>query len=206
MSTTEAQAAEQPEDPRVEAAKVEGNGETGREMLAHVAMGATLDPDEEKSALDWLLGDPVQIPHEIPFTYETPKGLKDMKFIMLQSDPSAIDKIEQRHVVGGTMDQAAADLEIVATLCDAIAEADDKDGSKAIELTSSKFRTMRLKNTQTNEVEDHTFADPMQALDARFRGQQGVLMGVAREVRRVAGYDSSRVGLVQRRLVQASLG
>lgn len=196
-------ASDQQEDPRFVAARAAGQGEEGREMLEHVRQGAELSPAEEKSGLDWLLGDPVAIPHEIPMQLETPDGMKEVFFIVRKSDPGKIDQIEQRHVdrVTGRIDQLAADTEIVATCSDAI-----RDGTRTVELTSPQFLTMRLRNTETGKIEDLQLASPIEALSRRLRGQQGVLFGVAREIRRVAGYDPTRVGQAQRALVEASLG
>lgn len=192
-------------DPREEQAKAAGAGEKGRELLEHAAMGATLSDGEERTALDWLLGDPVAIPHAIPVEFETPDGIQKLEFIVRKMDTSKIDSIEQKHVNASTgrLDQIAADREIVATLVDAVTAPGDP---REVELTSSQFRTMRLRSKATGEVETVTLATPMEAIAARFRGQEGLLMGIAREMRRIAGYDTARIGQAQRRLTEASLG
>jgi hypothetical protein len=192
-------------DPRDVAAKAASGGEVGREMLEHAAQGAELSLEEEKNALDWLLGDPIAIPHSIPVDFETPDGTKKLEFIVRKMDASKIDAIEQRHLNTNTgrMDQAAADCEIVGTLADAVTTQGD---AREVDLTSAEFRTLRLRNKSNGNVETVTLATPMEALSARFRGQEGLIMGIAREMRRLAGYDPGRVGQAQRRLTEASLG
>lgn len=190
-------------DPRYQAAKAAGQGERGRELLEHVAQGAELSSEEETSALDWLLGTPKPIAHEIPAEIETESGMRTVKFVSRRIDPRKIDAIEIRNIQQSTgrVDRITADCEIITESCDLL-----DDGKRKVKLNSDEFLTVRMRNRDTGDVEDVKLASPAQALERRFVGQEGVLTFVAAEIRRLGGYDPQRLGTSQRRLVEASLG
>jgi hypothetical protein len=190
-------------DPRFVAAQAAGGGERGRELLEHAAQGAELNGDEEHAALDWLLGTPKPIMHEIPVDFETEKGMKKLTFLTRRIDPRKIDAIEIRNIQQSTgrVDRITADCEIIAESCDVL-----DDGRRKVNLNSDEFLTVRLRNRDTGEVEAVKLASPATALERRFVGQEGLLTLVSAEIRRLGGYDPQRLGTSQRRLVEASLG
>jgi hypothetical protein len=190
-------------DPRFQAAKAAGGGETGREMLEHAAQGAELSQSEEKSALDWLLGTPKPIVHEIPLEIETDGGMRTVKFVSRRIDPRKIDAIEIRNIqqTTGRVDRLTSDCEIIAESCELL-----DDGKRKVTLSSDEFCTVRLFNRDSGEIEPVKLASPAMALEKRFVGQEGALTLVAAEIRRLGGYDPQRLGNAQRRLVEASLG
>lgn len=190
-------------DPRYRAAKAAGQGEKGRELLEHAAQGAELDHEEETAALDWLLGTPSPIVHEIPVDFETPKGMAKLTFVSRRIDPRKIDAIEVRNIQQSTgrIDRITSDCEIIVESCDVV-----QDARRTIKLNSDEFLTVPMRNRDTGEIERLKLASPAMALERRFVGQEGVLTLVAAEIRRLGGYDPQRLGTSQRRLVEASLG
>lgn len=201
VTGTQDREAEQ-KDPRFKAAREAGNGETGRENLEHAAQGADLNGAEEKSALDWLLGDPVPLEHTIPVDFETPRGMVKLTFLSKRIDPKRIDTIEAENLMAsGRVDRLTADIQIVAESCYAVTDA----SGEVKQLNSDSFRTMNVRNPSGN-IEELKLASKAMALEKRFVGQEGVLTLVAAEIRRLAGYDTSRLGQSQRRLVEGSLG
>lgn len=196
-------AASEKDDPRFVAAKRAGQGERGREMLEHARQGAELNEEEEHSALDWLLGTPKPIMHEIPVDLETPRGMRRLTFVARRIDPRKIDAIEIRNVQQSTgrIDRITADAEIIAETCDVV-----EDGKRTVRLNSEEFCTVLLRKRDTGEIEPVHFANPAEAIQRRFVGQEGLLTLIAAEIRRLGGYDAQRLGTSQRRLVEASLG
>lgn len=191
-------------DPRFVQARKEGQGDPGRENVAHAAMGAELNGEEERSALDWLLGAPVLMLHTVPVDYETPVGMTKITFVLRQLDTRVIEKIEQKYVsdATGRIDRIGADVEMVA---DALVHLEDATG-RQVKITDDEFVTVPRRDPNSGEVEDVKLASTHMALERRFAKQLGLINSVAIQVRRVAGYDPERVGSAQRRLVDASLG
>lgn len=192
---------ERPKDPRFEAAAREGDGDTGREMLAHAAMGAKLSETEESSALGWLLGNPRPMIYGVPVDFDTPDGMRKITFVIQAQDGHALDEIERRHTneASGLVDAPSVNSEMVWKATLAIEDATGRETT----LDSEEFLTFPT----TDERGDKTtmkIADPRIALERRFRTQMGLLTGVASEVRRISGYTRDRVGSAQRRLVDAS--
>lgn len=186
-------------DPRVARARAVGQGDRGREMLEHVALGADLDDDEERAALDWLLGAPAAMQHDITVQFETPDGEQPVTFTVRQMDTRQIDKIEQRN-----LSQSTGRLDALTANCQIVAEAtvSIRDGSgRSTAINSDEFLTVVGRDGEPLKL-----ASSSDALEQRFRKQLGLIQGVASEIRRLAGYDTERVGAAQRRLVQASLG
>jgi hypothetical protein len=200
---TDAGASEK-DDPRFGKAEAAGQGEKGRTMLEHAAQGAELNAEEEKSALDWLLGTPAPIVHTIPVEFETPKGMVKLTFISRRIDPRKIDQIELRNVQQSTgrIDRITADAEIIAESCDELTDA----SGRRTKISSDEFCTVRMRNRDTDQIEPVKLASPATALERRFVGQEGLLTLVSAEIRRLGGYDPQRLGTSQRRLVEASLG
>lgn len=200
LELTEAQQA----DPRFVAARVASGGDPGAEMVNHAAQGATLDSVEEKSALDWLLGDPKPIIYNVPVQYETPAGMVPMTFVLRQIDARKIDAIEQKHVnqATGVLNQFDANVELIA---EATLFITDPSG-KQMKLDSEEFRRAKRRDPTTGEIVPFVLASGTLALERKFRMQLGLLNGVGVQIRRVAGFDTERVGKAQRRLVDASLG
>jgi hypothetical protein len=80
----------------------------------------------------------------------------------------------------------------------------DATEGRKVDPRSEEFRTMQVRRVDTGEETTITHASPEEALEAQFRTQLGLLAGVAREVRRVSGFDPAKVGQAQRRLVEAA--
>ena len=199
-SETESQSAEK-RDPRYQRAKAVGAGDKGRELLEHVHQGATLDEAEESMALDYLLGSPEAAIFDVPVDVDTPAGRRPMKFVIQAQDGKVIERFENLHrnQTTGLLDQVPASCAIVAE-----ATIELVAGSRTIDPRGSEWLTMKIVDATGANVE-HKFADPGVALARRFRGQQGLIVFLANEIRRVSGYDLERVGQAQRKLVHASL-
>lgn len=191
-------------DPRFAHAREVGDGDVGREMLEHAAMGAELNDEEEKAGLDYLLGAAQPTLHDVTVQLETPDGLMPVTFVIRQMDGRKLDEIEQRHVnrATGMLDKFGAETEIVATATKVITDSTGRE----IDPRSSDFRRVTQRNPITGEKQTVELGSPAMALERKFQLQLGLLSGVAQEVRRASGFDPERVGKAQRRLVEASLG
>lgn len=191
------------QDPRFVAARAMSGGDPGAEMVAHAAQGASLDSAEERTALDFLLGEPIPLVHDVPVQYETPTGLMPMTFVITQIDAKKIDTIEQKHINPrtGMLNQFDANIELVA---EATLHVTDPSG-REMDLASEEFRRATRRN-ERGQVETFVVASSHLALERKFGLQLGLLNGVAQQIRFAAGFDTERVGKAQRRLVDASLG
>lgn len=162
-----------------------------------------LSEEDERDALDYILGARSPRQYDVKVTLDTDTGQADLIFVIQAQDGLKIDKIEQRHVsdATGRLDQYAADAEIVgdATVC----LLSPRTG-RQVNPRDEKFRTMQVRRVDTDEMGELTHPNAGAALQARFRDQLGLLSGVAREVRRVSGFDVGRVAEAKRRLVAAS--
>lgn len=192
------------DDPRFAHAKRVGGGDKGREMVEHAAMGAVLDEEEERDALDWMLGDAPPINYDVTVQWETPQGRKPLTFVIRQMDGRKIDSIEQSHLnrQTGVLDKFASDAEIVAEATLFLTT----PAGKQVDVRSATYRTVKIRDRETGEMREQELASTPAALLFRFRKQLGLLAGVANQVKRTAGWDPERVSDAQRRLVEASLG
>jgi hypothetical protein len=162
-----------------------------------------LTDENERDALDFLLAPKPARLYDVKVTYETEDGPRPMVFVIRGHDGRKIDDIEtsNRSEVTGRFDQITADCQLVAA---ATAFIEGRPGHR-VELTSSEFLTVRVPNPdRPGETMEHTFASPADAIEARFRTQLGLVSGIAQQIRRVSGYDPQRVGMANRRLVNAA--
>jgi hypothetical protein len=167
-----------------------------------------LSDEDERDALDFLLAPKPPRIYGVKVKYDTEAGIRPLTFVVRASDGRKIDGIEQANVseATGKIDRITADCQIVALACVALESA----SGRAVELTSAEFLTVRVPKRDdssgepTGEMVETRLASPADALEARFKTQLGIVSGVAREVRRISGYDPERVGVAQRRLVDAA--
>lgn len=209
MSTTDAQGSEAPEqakdehadDPRYKRARAVSGGDKGREMLEHAAQGAKLDEAEEISALDYLLGSPSRAVFDVEVQVSTPAGDRPVTFVVQAQDGKVIERIENAH-----RNENTGVLDSIPSSAALVAEATEKlvQGGREVSIRSPEFLTMEIVDAGGVKAE-HTFADPSLVLMRRFTGQQGLIVFVANEIRRVSGFDPSRVAIGKRRLVKAAL-
>jgi hypothetical protein len=172
-------------------------------MVAHAAQGAELNEEEEGAALDFLLGAPRPVRHEIEVQYETPVGMVPLIFIVESVDMKKIDQIEQKHTEQplGTIDRIGADLEIVVLACKALRDSTGRE----VALGSEEFRTVWQRG-RSGEQEQVTLANTSMALESRFRDQLGLITGVVIQIKRAAGFGPDRVSQAKRMMVGAALG
>lgn len=199
-AATPAGAAQEPR-PAADQPPVVPSREAFAPEVLRAAAGDDLSQEDERSALDWLLGDKPPNEYDITVQYDTPKGRVPVTFVVRQPDGRKIDAAEQQHRndVTGKFDQIGADVAVVylATLY-------ITDGSgREISLSSDEFRTVTRRGPD-GEMQTMKIASPIDALLARFADQVGLLSGVAREIRKAAGYEPDRIGKAQRRLVVAA--
>lgn len=177
-------------------------GELATEAYARDHEGLTVE--NERDALDYVLAPKAPRLYEVPVQFDTEDGLKSLVFVIRGVDGRKLDAIEMECVsdATGRVDQVTADLRIVAELGCVQLEA----GGRAVKLTSPEFRTVRRPKPDgaADEFETFEHASPVEALEARFKTQLGLVSGVARRVRMISGYDPERVGVARRRLVVAS--
>lgn len=181
-----------------------------RAVEAYARDHEDLTPADERDALDFLLAPKPPRQYGVRVQYDTEAGLKPLTFVIRGMDGRKLDSIEQANVseATGTLDRITADCQLVAeaTLC-----LEDASGRK-VELGSPEFLTIRRPKAVgagdelaegEERFDEHRLASPADALEARFKTQLGLLNGVAREIRRISGYDPERVGVARRRLVDA---
>lgn len=180
-----------------------GEDEPGLAEVKAAADGAELDGAEEKSALDFLLGSPTPRRYYVDVDFDTPEGVKKLRWTLKAIDARKIDEIEERNrnESTGTLDVTTANCQLVA---EASVSLSDPDGANEVGVSDPEFLTMRLRRTGEEGLHEHRFASPADAIEARFRTQLGLVAGVASRIREKAGWDPERVGKAQRVLVEAS--
>lgn len=191
-----------PGTPRVSPAEPhredpEARGAAAVEAYARDHEGLT--EEDERDALDFLLAPKPPRLYGVKVEYETEDGARDLTFVIRGVNGRKIDELEQAHVKESPdgsqrVDQISSDLGLVAEGCVKLVTL-----KQALDLRSERFRTILVPGK-----DPILMASPAEALEARFGTQLGLISGVAREIRRVSGYDRSKVGAAQRRLMDAA--
>lgn len=191
-----------PGQPRVspaepQASDPEATGAAAAEAFARDHDGLT--EENERDALDYLLAPKPPRMYGVKVEYETEDGTRSLTFVIRGVNGRKIDDLEQANVKdtpdgARRMDQISADLALVAEGCLKLVTP-----KQEVELRSESFRTIIRPGH-----DPLLLASPAEALEARFGTQLGLVSGVAREIRRVSGYDPSKVGAAQRRLMDAA--
>lgn len=196
-----------PSEPGVSPAEPRTGGEDdtreGRAVEAFARGHEGLTEDDERDALDFLLAPKPQRQYGVKVAYDTEAGERPLIFVIRGVDGRRLDSIEQsaRNETTGNLDVIGADCMVVAEGTAFL----ETPAGRRVELTSAEFLTVRRPAVENPaEMVEHKLASPAMALEARFRTQLGLISGVAREIRRVSGYDGSKVGAAQRRLVDAA--
>lgn len=191
-----------PGSPRVSQAEIRQDpDEVRREasIEAYARDHEGLTTENEVDALDHLLGARVARVYDVKVEYETPEGPARMNFVIKGYGGRKIDEIEVRNrKPNGDFDQFTADAELVAAATVKI-----ETGKREVRVTDEEFLMMDIIGPDDQPMKRRV-PSPALALEMRFADQLGLLSGVAREIRRVSGYDANRVGEAQRRLVVAS--
>lgn len=160
-----------------------------------------LDAENERDALDYLLAPKPSRQYDVWTDYETEDGPRRLNFVIRGMDGRRIDAIEQANVSSaGQIDQITANCQLVAEACVCL---ESKSGRRTA-LSSDEFLTLKVPDRSGGGLVEQKLASPADALEKRFATQLGLVSGVAREVRRVSGFDPDRVGQAQRRLVSAA--
>lgn len=176
------------------AADPEGKGAAAVEAFARDHEGLT--DGDERDALDFLLAPKPPRLYGIAVDYDTEAGVRKLTFVVRGMDGRRLDAIEQAHIseTTGKLDVISAECQLVAEACVWLEDA----SGRRVEPKSDEFLTI-----QVPDKEPQKLASPAMAIEARFRTQLGLVAGVATQIRRVSGYDPSRVGSAQRRLADA---
>lgn len=156
-----------------------------------------LEQENERDALDWLLGGAPPVPYGVPFTLDTPDGLMDAKWIVRAMDGRKLDAIEQRNI-----SETTGQLDVITANCQLLAEASmgiEGRPGHVVDVNSEEFRTLKVLKAGDDEPTLHTFPSAADAIEARFRRQMGIVAGLSQQIRRLSGYDPDRVGKAQRR-------
>jgi hypothetical protein len=174
----------------------------GNAVEAYARGHEGLTEENERDALDFLLAPKPPRLYDVKVTYDTEDGLRELVFVIRGMDGRMIDRIEQSHV-----SEATGRLDVISANCHLVAEAtaflSGRPGHE-VKIDSAEFLTIRRPNPDNPEgYEETALASPVDALEARFKTQLGLIAGVSSEVRRVSGYDPERVGTAKRRLVNA---
>lgn len=176
----------------------EAKGAAATEAFARGHDGLT-DGDEQ-DALDYLLAPKVPRLYDVTVDYDTKAGIRPMKFVLSPMDGRRIENISQSHVneTTGKMDVISADLQLVV---EATKWIEGRPGHK-MELSSEEFRTV-MQPDGKGGFEPVVLASPIEALEARFKTQLGLISAVSAQINRISGYGGARVGDAQRRLTDA---
>lgn len=142
---------------------------------------------KEEEALEFLLGDPAAIGFEVPVMIYVPGGKdKELTFLIRQVDGKKLIDLENEYRTGGAGPFSELDEpNFNAALCaEATLKIVDKETKEEVDPRSEKFIG--------------EWVTPVDAMRNRFRFQAGLLAGVTANIRRVSGYDQTRVGIAQR--------
>jgi hypothetical protein len=173
----------------------QSGNDPGKPEITAAAQGKELDGEGERAALDYLLGTPTPAKYKVVVQYETPAGMKELEFHFRAMDGRKIDKIEQQNIsqLTGVMDKLTADAQLVSEATDVIV--DPETGMK-IGPREERFRTIK--------EGEAPLASGIDAIQARFGTQIGLIAGVASAIREAAGWNRERVGKASRLLVDAA--
>lgn len=164
---------------------------------------AELTVENEQDALDYLLAPKRPRLYDVKVQYDTDDGRVPLTFVVRGMDGRKMESMEQRHRSDSTglLDQTSYDCELIAASCVYL----ESGSGRQVRLNSDEFLTLKVPNPDGAEGElmEQKVAAPPLALEKRFQTQLGLLMGVAREIRAVSGFDPQRVGSAHRRLVDA---
>lgn len=196
MEPSTVQHARPPEDPG--APPSAGLPEDAPPAIRAAADGDTSDVTVggEKDGIYWLL-QPARAMHwECRVDYDTPEGIRPLRWGIRSLDGKRIDDIEQRNSTGegpfAKVNQLTTNAELVAEASTIVR---DSGSGRKIDLHSEEFRT-----TPAGDV----LASTAEALRLRMHFQSGLLAYLAEEVRRISGWSPDRVGQAQRVLVDAA--
>ena len=164
--------------------------------VGQAVRGAT-SPDQmtgkqEKSAIAWLLGPVAPLPYHVDVKYDTPEGLKLLRFHMTQLDAAELEVIEKRNRSGdgpfAELNTRVYNAQVVTAATRYIEDPNAEDSR--MEFTDPAFRM--------------GIPDPAIAVEKRFAFQPGILRGLVAEIREMAGNSEDRIGTAQRALVDAA--
>lgn len=185
-----------PGTPR--AAAAEARQAAAAEAFARDHDGLTLD--DEVDALDFILSGKPPAVHTVPLTIVTDTGHSRLEWDFKAQDARLIREIEDRNTneSTGVIDTVTNDAQLLAE-----ATVELRTPRRTIDIRSTEFRTIRARKAGSDEYEEITLSPP-DALEARFKKQWGLAANVANEVRKLSGYDKTKVGASHRKLVTAS--
>lgn len=170
-----------------------GSLSTPVDPAAAVVGADNVTAEQERGALEYLLGPTVPLVYDVTVKYETVVGILPLVVRFRQQDPMTLQQHDDdnRDKSGpfGKLDQIGFNAAVCAG---AIMSMRDSTG-RTVPLDSEEFRGGMPGGTQL-------------ALTTRFKFQGGLLEFVAEEIKRVSGYAADRVGTAQRVHVEAGKG
>lgn len=189
--------------PRSGVPDPEAKGAAAVEAYARDHMGLT--DENERDALDYVLAPKPPRFYDVKVQYETEDGPVPLTFVIRGYDGRKIDAIESRNrdEMTNRLDQTTYDCELITEAGVMLESATGRQ----VRFDSDEFLTLKVPDPDDptgQTIKTQRVAAPPIALEARFKTQLGLLMGVANEIRSVSGYDPQRVGSAHRRLVVAS--
>jgi hypothetical protein len=169
-----------------------------------VARGHKPDGAAELSAVGFMLGQQRAPRYKVRVTFATDGGDKTLWFYVRSMDSKRIDAVENAHVDRAKVtatgapetDQLGMNAAIVADAL--ITISDGEPGTPAYE------ELAKIKPDDSEFLKG--MASAADALQTRFHWQEGLLAGVAMEVRRISGWAPDRVGQAERVLVDVAGG
>ena len=170
------------------------------QSVVDAARGHKVDSAGERSGVAFLLGQQRAPRYKVPVEFATDEGDVKLWFLIHSLDSNRIEKIEKAHTdstkIMGESDDLMIAAEVVADACISISDGEpgkpEYDTLPKVHPADETFR-----NGMTSGAD---------ALRARFHWQEGLLSGVASNVRRISGWAPDRVGQAERVLVDVAGG
>lgn len=173
-------------------AAVAGMPEDAPEELHKAAAGRPVSEAGERKALKWLLGATRAPEYDVPVEFDTPDGMAELTFHVRSVDGRRIIALENEHTADdagpfGRLDDIAFNAALVA---EGTLYIEDGSGAR-VEPDSEEFRGA-------------PDIPPALAVEKRFKYQDGLLSGVAGEIRRLGGWSPERVKRARRSIASSA--
>lgn len=178
MSDTTQTPASEPSEPEIP------------DALVKAQAGEMLTNGEEKTGLDWFLGQTHRLAYWIDLQFETPDGMRPIRFHFHALDPSKFDELDASNRRGdGPFAKLDQYLFAVDVLVEAATHVSDVEDKRLVEIRSQEFMG--------------GIPSPQLAMITRFKGQGGLVESMVEEIRKVSGYNQERIGSAHRSVVEA---
>lgn len=178
-----------PRTPDDEGVKVAGLPEDAPPELHAAAAGHGVGERGERKALKWLLGATRAPEYDVDVQYDTPDGMETLTFHIRSVDGRRIIALENEHSGDGPFGQ----LDDIAFNAALVAEG-------TVFITDESGDPVKPDSEEFRGAPD--IPAPL-AMEKRFKYQDGLLGGVAGEIRRLGGWGPDRVKTARRSITSS---